>query len=116
MALLLTGFPATAGPLITLGPIASELDTLAGVETELGALVAADSELLALAGVETELSGIALLSDDFAQDVKLRTTGKTIGGAGELFFGVGPAIKSGAPDGISVNDYFPTHAASGSFM
>lgn len=80
MALLTAGFPATAGPLVTLGPITN-----------------------ALAG-------------DFAQDVKLRTTGKTIGDAGELFFGVGPAIKGGDPDGVTVNDYFPTHAASGSFM
>lgn len=86
MALLTAGFPATAGPLVTLGPITPEL------------------------------IGIALLSNDFAQDVKLRTTGKTIGDAGELFFGVGPAIKGGDPDGVTVNDYFPTHAASGSFM
>lgn len=96
MALLTAGFPATAGPLVTLGPITPELD--------------------ALAGVEPELVGIAVLSNDFAQDVKLRTTGKTIGDAGELFFGVGPAIKGGDPDGVTVNDYFPTHAASGSFM
>ena len=87
MALLTAaGFPATAGPLLTLGPIANELDALAD------------------------------LKPDFDQNILLRTTGKTIGNAGNLFFGVGAAIKSGPPDGINVNDYFPTHAASGSFM
>jgi hypothetical protein len=97
MALLTTaGFPATAGPLLTLGPITNELD--------------------ALANVETELLFVADLKPEFDQDIYLRTTGKTIGSAGNLFFGVGAAIKSGPPDGINVNDYFPTHAASGSFM
>jgi hypothetical protein len=87
MALLTAaGFPATAGPLLTLGPITNELDALAD------------------------------LKPDFDQNILLRTTGKTIGNAGNLFFGVGAAIKSGPPDGINVNDYFPTHAASGSFM
>jgi len=97
MALLTTaGFPATAGPLLTLGPITNELD--------------------ALANVETELLFVADLKPEFDQDIYLRTTGKTIGSAGNLFFCVGAAIKSGPPDGINVNDYFPTHAASGSFM
>ncbi len=87
MALLTAaGFPATAGPLLTLGPIT------------------------------TELLFVADLKPDFDQNILLRTTGKTIGNAGNLFFGVGAAIKSGPPDGINVNDYFPTHAASGSFM
>jgi len=96
MAVLTSGFPATAGSLLTLTPITTQLNTLAGVQTQ--------------------LSGIALLSNDFAQDVTLRTSGKTIGAAGQLFFGVGPAMRNGAPDGINLNDYFPTHAASGSFM
>lgn len=53
---------------------------------------------------------------DYQQNVSLRGTGKTIGAAGALFFGVGPAIQSGAPRGVNANDYFSTHAASGSFM
>jgi hypothetical protein len=53
---------------------------------------------------------------DYQQTVSLRNTGETIGTAGALFFGVGPAIQSGVPRGVDVNDYFPTHAASGSFM
>lgn len=56
------------------------------------------------------------LASDYQQTVSLRNTGETIGVAGALFFGVGPAIQSGAPRGVDVNDYFPTHAASGSFM
>lgn len=58
----------------------------------------------------------AALASDYAQDIALRSRGKTIGIAGSNFFGVGPAIKAGHPDAVSVNDYFPTHAASGSFM
>jgi len=107
MALLTAaGFPATAGPLLTLGPITNDLDALATITNELDAL----------ANVETELLFVADLKPDFDQNILLRTTGKTIGNAGNLFFGVGAAIKSGPPDGINVNDYFPTHAASGSFM
>lgn len=53
---------------------------------------------------------------DYQQSVALRTSGKTIGTPGTEFFGVGPAIRNGAPNGIAVSDYYPTHAASGSFM
>lgn len=56
------------------------------------------------------------LISDYTQEVALRSSGKTIGVAGANFFGVGAAIKNGFPDAVSVNDYFPTHAASGSFM
>jgi hypothetical protein len=56
------------------------------------------------------------INADYTQEVALRSSGKTIGVAGASFFGVGAAIKNGAPDAVSVNDYFPTHAASGSFM
>lgn len=57
-----------------------------------------------------------LMVSDYMQNVSLRNTGDTIGVAGALFFGVGPATQSGVPRGVNVNDYFPTHAASGSFM
>jgi len=53
---------------------------------------------------------------DHQQEVSLRSSGKTIGSAGAEWFGVGPTINSGAPDGVSVNDYYPVHAASASFM
>jgi hypothetical protein len=97
MALLSdAGFPATAGPLVSLGPVTPELVSLGPVTPELLFFVS--------------------LKPEFDQNISLRSTGKTIGSAGKLFFGVGAAIKSGAPDGINVNDYFPTHAASGSFM
>jgi len=56
------------------------------------------------------------MASDYLRDVALRTSGKTIGTAGAELFGVGPAVKSGAPDAVSVNDYYPIHAASGSYM
>jgi hypothetical protein len=66
MALLTAaGFPATAGPLLTLGPIANELD--------------------ALANVETELLFVADLKPEFDQDISLRTTGKPLAALATCF-------------------------------
>jgi hypothetical protein len=53
---------------------------------------------------------------DYEQNVSIRSTGKTIGTAGTNFFGVGASFRSGDPDGATVNNYYPVHAASASFM
>lgn len=53
---------------------------------------------------------------DYQQSVALRTSGKTIGTPGAEWFGVGPAVRNGAPGAVNANDYYPIHAASGSFM
>jgi len=84
------GFPPTAGPLTT--PQWTELFSFA------------------------DATNAVTLANDYQQDVSLRSTGKTLGAAGALFFGVGPATQNGVPRGVNINDYFSTHAASGSFM
>lgn len=57
------------------------------------------------------------LLTDHLHSVTLRSSGKTIGTAGGLFFGVGPApTQTDLPFGLHVNDYFPSHAATGSVM
>jgi hypothetical protein len=58
----------------------------------------------------------AVLWQLYLREVGLRTTGLTIGTAGEINFGAGPAVQNGGPVGISEQDYYPIHAASNSFM
>ena len=58
----------------------------------------------------------AVLWQLYLREVGLRTTGLTIGTAGEINFGAGPAVQNGDPVGISEQDYYPIYAASNSFM
>lgn len=58
-----------------------------------------------------------VLWDAYLREVALRQIGLTIGSAGLVNFGVGPAVNSGAPVPVgSEQDYYPIHAASNSFM
>lgn len=59
---------------------------------------------------------VAILYDLYLREVSLRNSGLTIGVAGAINFGVGPAITTGTPVGISEQDYYPVHANSDSLM
>jgi hypothetical protein len=59
---------------------------------------------------------LAPVYDGYLRDVSLRQSGLTIGIAGAVNFGTGPAVQSGDPVGIGEQDYYPIHAASNSFM
>lgn len=52
----------------------------------------------------------------YLREVSLRSTGITIGIAGQINFGVGPAVTSGAIVGINEQDYYPVHTNSNSLM
>jgi hypothetical protein len=76
-----------------------------------------DKYLVPLASrVEALEAQNAVLWQLYLREVGLRTTGLTIGTAGEINFGAGPAVQNGDPVGISEQDYYPIHAASNSFM
>jgi len=58
-----------------------------------------------------------VLWDAYLREVAIRQIGLTIGSAGLVNFGVGPAVNSGTPVPVgSEQDYYPIHAASNSFM
>ena len=70
-----------------------------------------------LSRVEELEQKLAVLWDAYLREVALRQIGLTIGQAGLVNFGVGPAVNSGTPVPVgSEQDYYPIHAASNSFM
>lgn len=59
---------------------------------------------------------VSVLFDLYLRELALRYSGLTIGTAGQINFGVGPAATTGTPVGISEQDYYPVHANSDSLM
>jgi hypothetical protein len=57
-----------------------------------------------------------VLFELYLRELALRDSGLTIGVAGAINFGVGPAATTGTPVGISEQDYYPVHANSDSLM
>jgi hypothetical protein len=53
---------------------------------------------------------------EFVRQQPLQFDGRTIGIAGSLQFGVGPALAGSTPVGVSAADFYPMHLPTRSFM
>ena len=74
------------------------------------------TDTVKLATFVAAVNDTAGLAFDYNQSVSLRSNGRTIGTAGAWCFGVGAVPRSGTFISTQVNDYFPTHTATGSLM